>query len=158
MMEPEGAVASLTTEDDFMKTANLIYVIHKDEREIDEIKMQAKEAQSFYKERIKSIENNIEYLKGRIAAYLQLSNQTKIVSHLGTAYIAKRDKDTWPSDDILAEFAAQHNIQEAFVIRLDPSAVKEWCKKNSTYPTGYQRDESSTIVIREASRRTSSEG
>lgn len=144
----------MTAEQDFMTTAKMIYAVKKTEQEIAAVTANMAEAVLFYQRRKRQLEDNIAMLKGKIEGHLRLSGVRKLVTHLGTAFLAKRRKEHWPSDDVLHGFAQERcpdTIESRPVI--NKARLKDWCKANSTYPPGYEETTGESVSIRDASER-----
>jgi hypothetical protein len=135
---------------DFIKATGQIYAIQKLEEDIEKLKMQQKEMNDFYDNRVRSVENNIERLRGFLLGYLKFKGEKHLVTHLGTVFVMEREKVEWGDPEELMKFIEANNIPAVRKGKdsVDKAALKEWCEKNGVYPTTMTRTPATSLIIK----------
>jgi hypothetical protein len=125
---------------------------------IEELKQMKRDYAAFYDDRIRKAEDNIDFLKGQIEAFM-LNTKTKTVpTPAGTVSYTLRKQVLWPDDDQLLAFSKEMGLPVKVTERPIKTEIAAHIKETGTKPPGYVVHEVPGLTIRSPKEDQTDEG
>ena len=132
-----------------MDVTRLIALIRGIEKRINYLKLQDTESRAFYADKISRCQEQMDMFKQSILAYLQHEGRHKIQTPAGTAFQKTYTKRTWPSDEVLVEWASACKPEAIRIIREpDKKLLAQHIKSTGEVPDGYSEEERVIVCIK----------
>ncbi len=126
-----------------------IRVIRAIEKQIEQLDLQDKESRFFYAEKKCKCEEQIDFMKRSLLAYLQLNGMKNIQTPAGTAYQRTVTARQWPEDDVLLAWA-KSNMPEGIRRKEEPDKklIGEHIRVTGDMPEGYTERKETRLMLK----------
>lgn len=117
--------------------------IEKLEAERDDI---VENTKAFYKKKVESQENGIEYLKGQLEKYVRAAGENVSVPN-GRAYHMTTTRTEWADDEALIIFGKKRGIQPRVTEKPDKTAIKKHIKEHGGGDEIYKERKGKKFIV-----------
>jgi len=132
-----------------MDVTKKIYAIRFIEKRITQYQKQDQESRLFYLTKVEQCQQQIEFIKRNILAFIRQNNLKNIQTPAGTAYQRDITMKQWPSEDVLIAWATA-NVPEAVRVKQEPDKklLLEYMKITGERPDGYREATETRLYLK----------
>lgn len=132
---------------DITDVSTALHLIRKAEEEIRDLVAEKEKFNDFYDERIIAKEKGMDFIKDKLAIYMDGLDKKTVKLPTGTLRKRTNWKVTWPDNDSLIAFSEKNGIDLRVKTEPDKAAIKAHCDETGNYPYGYSRNRVESFTV-----------
>jgi hypothetical protein len=128
--------------------ANRLRAISFVEERVEGLKAMKKDYVAYYDERIAKQQQQIDFLKGQIEAFMANTNTKTLPTPVGVVSYGTRRSTEWPDDEALLAFSKEKGLAVTVIEKPIKTSIKQFINSTGEYPYGYREVQVPSLTIR----------